>query len=57
MPFVDAFKASPGTFHQFQIEQSGVKKTRVSMMNAQIVKIEEGPIETRFLILPDAPLR
>jgi len=55
-PFIDAFKASPGAFHQFQIEQRFGKETRVSTMNARIVRIEEGQTKTRVLILPDVPL-
>lgn len=56
VPFVSAFRDAPSVFHQFQIEQRVGKETRVSTMNAQIVRIEEGPSETRVLILPDIPL-
>lgn len=54
-PFVTAFKTSPTGFHEFRIEQRVGKETRISRLNAQIVKIEEGPAETRLLILPDIP--
>jgi hypothetical protein len=56
LPFVSAFRDAPSVFHQFQIEQRVGKETRVSTMNAQIVRIEEGATETRMLILPDVPL-
>jgi hypothetical protein len=52
-PFVTAFKTSPTGFHEFRIERRAGKETRISRLNAQIVKIEEGPGETRSLILPD----
>ena len=55
-PFVTAFKASPSAFHEFLIEQRVGKETRISRLNAQIVKIEEGPVETRLLILPVIPV-
>jgi hypothetical protein len=55
-PFIDAFKASPAGFHAFQVEQRVGKETRTSRLNAQIVKIEPGPAETRLLILPDIPV-
>ena len=55
-PFVRAFKSSPAVFHEFVIEQRVGKETRISRLNAQIVKIEEGPAETRMLILPDIPV-
>jgi len=54
--FVTAFKASPSAFHEFLIEQRVGKETRISRLHAQIVKIEEGPAETRLLILPDIPI-
>jgi hypothetical protein len=53
-PFVSAFKTSPAAFHQFQIEQRVGKQIRTSSLSAQIVKVEEGPAETRVLIRPDA---
>ena len=52
-PFVTAFRASPGVFHEFLIEQRVGKLTRWSKLSAQIVKIEEGSAETRVLIRPD----
>jgi len=52
-PFVNAFKTSPDAFHEFRIEQRVGKQIRPSTLNAQIVKIEEGPAETRVLIRPD----
>ncbi len=52
-PFRDAFKASPAGFHRFLIEQRVSREVRSSTLMAQIVKIEEGPTETRVLILPD----
>ena len=55
-PFVSAFKNSPAEFHEFRIEQRVGKQTRISALNAQIVKVEEGPTETRVLILPDVPV-
>ena len=55
-PFVAAFNASPAMFHEFRIEQRVGKETRISKLNAQIVKIEEGPVETRVLILPNVPV-
>jgi len=51
-PFVAAFKASPKGFHEFRIEQRVGKETRTSALNAQIVKIEEGPAEMRVLLRP-----
>jgi hypothetical protein len=53
LPFVTAFKAAPVIFHEFRIEQRVGKQIRTSMLTAQIVKIEEGPAETRVLIHPD----
>jgi hypothetical protein len=53
LPFVSAFKADPGAFHEFRIEQRVGKQIRTSTLSAQIVKIEEGPAETRVLIRPD----
>ena len=55
-PFIAAFKASPTGFHEFRIEQRVGKETRISRLNAQIVRIEEGAAETRLLIVPDIPL-
>jgi hypothetical protein len=55
-PFITAFQASPEVFHEFVIEQRVGKEIRTSTLNAQIVKIEEGPAETRMLILPDIPV-
>lgn len=52
-PFVTAFKTAPAVFHEFQIEQRVGKEIRMSHLSAQIVKIEEGPTETRVLIFPD----
>jgi len=52
LPFVAAFKASPAAFRKFLIERRVGKETRVSTLSAQIVKIEEGPAESRVLILP-----
>ena len=49
-PFVNAFKTSPSNVHQFQIEQRVGKEIRTSTLSAQIVRIEEGPAETRVLI-------
>jgi hypothetical protein len=40
-------------FHEFRIEQRVGKEIRISTLSAQIVKIEEGPAETRVLIRPD----
>ena len=51
-PFTAAFKASPAAFHEFRIEQRVGKETRASTLSAQIVKIQEGPAETRVLIQP-----
>lgn len=56
LPFQTAFTTSPKTSHAFQIEQRVGKKTRISRLNAQIVKIEEGPAEIRVLIIPDVPI-
>jgi hypothetical protein len=50
--FVAAFKTSPGTFHEFRIEQRVGKEMRISKLNAQIVKIEQREAETRIQILP-----
>jgi hypothetical protein len=55
-PFVSAFRDSPAAFHEFRIEQKVGKEMRTSALNAQIVKIEESPTETRVLIGPDFPL-
>ena len=52
-PFLDAFKASPTGFHGFAIEQRVGKQIRSSTLMGQILKIEEGPGETRVLIRPD----
>ena len=52
-PFITAFKTSPAVFHDFQIEQRVGKQIRTSTLNAQIVKIEEGPAESRVLIRPN----
>ena len=49
---MEAFRTSPATFHEFLIEQRVGKKTRSSRLGAQIIKIEEGPVETRVLIRP-----
>ncbi len=49
---MDAFRSSPEAFHEFLIEQRVGKKTRTSTLSAQIVKIEEGPVEMRVLIRP-----
>jgi hypothetical protein len=57
LPFVSAFKTSPAVFHEFRIEQRVGKEIRTSTLSAQIVKIEEGPDETRVLIRPDPPYR
>jgi hypothetical protein len=54
-PYVAAFQTSPAIFHEFVIEQRVGKETRISRLNAQIVKIEEGVAETRVLIVPDIP--
>jgi hypothetical protein len=51
-PFVDAFRSSPAIFHEFLIEQRVGKKVRSSTLSAQIIKVEEGPVETRMLIRP-----
>jgi hypothetical protein len=56
LPFVSAFKDSPDVFHEFQIEQRVGKGIRSSTLMAQIIKIEEGPDETRVLIGPDVPV-
>ncbi|PYU30357.1 MAG: hypothetical protein DMG31_14080 [Acidobacteria bacterium] len=50
-PFVEVFKASPA-FHGFLIEQRVGRETRSSTLMAQIVKIEEGPADTRVLLRP-----
>jgi len=52
LPFVTAFKSAPAAFHEFRIEQRVGKEIRVSTLSAQIVKIEEGPAETRVLLRP-----
>jgi hypothetical protein len=52
-PFLTAFESSPGLFHDFMIEQRVGKEMRTSTLSAQILKIEEGPAETRVLIRPD----
>jgi hypothetical protein len=46
------FQPVTGAFHEFQIEQRVGKEIRSSTLSAQIVKIEEGPAETRVLIQP-----
>ena len=46
-PFVEAFKDLPDMYHEFRIEQRVRKEIRTSTLMAQIVKIEEGPAETR----------
>jgi hypothetical protein len=51
-PFVGAFNASPAVFHEFRIEQRVGKEIRTSILSAQIVKIEEGPADTRVLLRP-----
>jgi hypothetical protein len=51
-PFLTAFKSSPDVFHDFMIEQRVGKEIRRSTVSAQIVKIEQGPIEARILIRP-----
>jgi hypothetical protein len=51
-PFMDVFRTSPEAFHEFLIEQRVGKRTRTSTLSAQIVKILEGPAETRILIRP-----
>jgi hypothetical protein len=53
-PFLTAFKSSPDVFHDFLIEHRVGKQVRSSTLSAQILKIEEGPAETRVLIRPDA---
>ncbi len=53
LPFIEAFKTSPAVFHEFRIEQEVGKEIRSSTLIAQIVKIEEGPAETRVLIHAD----
>jgi hypothetical protein len=55
-PFLTAFKSSPDVFHDFMIEQRVGKEIRRSTLSAQIVKIEEGPAETRVLIRPHPSL-
>jgi len=49
-----AFRDSPAIFHEFRIEQRLGKQISTSTLSAQIVKIEEGPSESRVLIRPDA---
>jgi hypothetical protein len=51
-PFLEAFKTSPAAFHEFRIEQRVGKEIRVSTLSAQILKVEEGPAETRMLLRP-----
>jgi hypothetical protein len=53
LPFVTAFRDSPAVFHEFLIERRVGKEIRTSSLSAQIVKVEEGPAETRVLIRPD----
>jgi hypothetical protein len=53
LPFMTAFRDSPAVFHEFRIEQRVGKEIRTSTLSAQIVKIEEGPAESRVLIRPD----
>lgn len=55
-PFLAAYKSSPDVFHEFLIEQRVGKEIRTSTLSAQIVKVEEGPAETRVLIRPDLPI-
>jgi hypothetical protein len=55
-PFLTAFKSSPDVFHDFVIEQRVGKEIRTSTLSVQIVKVEEGPTETRVLIRPDPSL-
>jgi hypothetical protein len=50
-------KSCPDVFHDFLIEQRVGKEIRISTLSAQIVKIEEGPAETRVLIRPDPKVR
>lgn len=47
-----ALNASPVAFREFLIEQRVGREMRSSTLTAQIVKIEEGPGETRVLIRP-----
>jgi hypothetical protein len=54
---MDAFRSSPETFHEFLIAQRLGKKTRTSTLSAQIIKIEEGPAETRVLLQPHPSYR
>ncbi len=54
LPFMRVFKDSPDVFHEFLIEQRVGKQIRTSTLSAQIIKIEEGPAETRVLIRPHA---
>jgi hypothetical protein len=51
-PFVAAFKDLPDVYHEFRIEQRVGKEIRASTLCAQILKIEEGPAETRVLVRP-----
>jgi hypothetical protein len=51
-PFVAAFNDSPKAFHEFRIERRVGKEIRASALSAQIVKLEEGPTETRVLLQP-----
>ena len=55
-PFLTAFNAAPAAFHDFQIEQRVGKQIRSSTLSAKIAKIEEGPTESRVLILPNVPI-
>lgn len=51
-PFLWSFKTAPDVFHEFQVEHRIGKTIRTSTLMAQIVKIEDRPIETRILIRP-----
>jgi hypothetical protein len=51
-PFMDAFRALPEALHEFRIEQRVGKEIRSSKLSAQILKIEEGPVDTRVLLRP-----
>ena len=55
-PFLAAFKDSPAVFHEFLVEQRVGREIRSSTQSAQIIKIEEGPAESRVLIRPDIPV-
>lgn len=51
-PFVSAFKSASGALQDFIIEERMNKRTQLLRFRAQIVKIEEGPTQTRVLIRP-----